>query len=292
MCGPSREGATGLRTLIVGSTSAVGASVAREFASLGPVLFAGRRNADILMDLEDWKSHPATSERFDTVVQLAADFGGASDEDMIRAEIVNSVGMVAVCRLAREVGARHLIVVSSISATYEAADSHFGIYSLSKRHGEEVAQLACRTHGMALTILRPSQIYDDAGQCRPHQELLYLMADRAAEGLDIAIFGSHDARRNLIHVTDFATICRLVALKQETGVFACVHPHSVCLSEMAEAAFAAFGRGGQVRFLTDRPALGDLPIVDDFRLFDLIKYSPQINVRQGYVRIKAFREAS
>ncbi len=280
-----------MSVLIVGSTSVIGRAIAARLEARCVVKTAGRREADFHFDLSRWQELPAVSESFDVVVHVAADFGGEGDPDMVRAEVVNAAGTLSACALARQVGARHFVLMSSIFATYRAGDPYYGIYALSKRHGEDVARLHCAAGGMDLTILRPSQVYDDRGDCRRHQGLFYMMADRAQAGEEITLYGAHDARRNYIHLDDLAETVARVVDQRCIGEYACAHPRSVRLGEMAQAAFAAFDQDRQARFLPDKPALSDLPEIDDFALYDRIDFWPRIDVAQGYRRIRACREA-
>ena len=279
-----------MKILIVGSTSVIACALAARFASLGDVKMAGRRDADIFIDLSQTCDFSEVSESFDVVVHTGADFGGTADDDFSRAELVNAVGTLSVCRLARKVGARHVVLISSIFAAYQNGDPYYGIYSLSKRHGEEVAQFFCAERGIPLTILRPTQIYDAAGACRRHQGLFYTMVDQAQAGQNIHIYGSHDARRNYLFLDDFAEICSRVIGTNPQGIFTCANPQSVQLSQIANAAYAAFGRGGQLQFLPEKMDLEDLPPIGDFRLYEEIGYAPRINVCEGIRRIREYRE--
>lgn len=279
-----------MRILIVGSTSVIARVVASRCQRLGRVDFAGRRHADILIDLTEWQTLPQIDVPYDVVVHAAADFGGLDDEDLVRAELVNAVGTLTVCRLARAVGAKHLILLSSLSATYQANDPYYGFYALSKRHSEELATLFCASRKIPLTILRPSQVYDAAGGCRSHQPFLYFVADKAAAGEDIPLYGTHDAVRNYINLDDLAEVCACVIERHCLGVFSCCYPSSVRLSEVAQAAFSAFGRGGKIEFVPEKPDLPDLSASDDFRLYELIGYSPVTDISAGFRLIRDFRE--
>lgn len=281
-----------MKILIVGSTSAIVKALVPRFERLGEVKLAGRKAADIKFDLTQWRELPKIEESFDVVVHAAADFGGAKDEDYIRAELVNAVGSLSVCRLAHHVKAKHLVLLSSVSATYREGDPYFGIYALTKRHSEEATRLFCSERKMALTILRPTQVYDDAGVCRRHQEFLYLIADRAQAGQDINLYGSNNALRNYIHLEDLAEICCRVAQGRHTGTFACAHPQSVRIGELAEAAFSVFGRGGRWQFIPDKPDLADLPAIDDYLLYSQIDYWPSIDINDGFKRIRNYRESN
>lgn len=280
-----------MKILIVGGSSSIGHSIGEHLKLSGSVKFAGRRDAEFFFDLTHWDVEPTVTESFDVVMHVAADFGGTEPEDFIRAELVNSVGTLAVCRLAEACHAKHLIVLSSISATYRPGDPYYGIYALSKKHAEEVAVLFCAARDLALTILRPSQVYDAEGKCRKHQPLLYTIADKAHAGENINVYGSHDPLRNYLYLEDLATICRRVVETKTSGVFNCAHPQNPRLSEIAAAALSAFGNGGSVQFQPDKPDLLDLPSVTETLLYDQIGFYPLVDIKQGFKRIRQFRES-
>lgn len=282
-----------MKSLVIGSTSVIGRAVANALACLGPVKTAGRRDADFFLDLSQPDNAVPITEGFDVVVLAAADFGGNSVEDLIRAEQVNVLGTLAACRMAQQCGAQHLILLSSVFASHTPADHHYSIYSLSKRHAEEVASLFCKQHGLALTLLRPSQVYDAAGACRTHQPLLYVMADNAQAGRDITLFGNNDARRNYLYLDDLVQICTRVAQATVTGLFNCVHPSSPRLSEIAGAAVSAFGQQAEVRFLRDKPDVPDLPHQPvDVAFYEAIDFTPRVDIHSGFNLIRHYREGT
>jgi nucleoside-diphosphate-sugar epimerase len=282
-----------LKILIVGSTSVIGRALAEFLTSQGvEVKLAGRRDADIFFDLSVLDAPPAINEQFDAVVHVAADFGGSTDQDYIRAEMVNASGTFSACSLAHSVKARHFVLLSSVFSTYSSRDPYYGIYALTKRHSEEAAQYYCAERGMDLTVLRPSQVYDDAALCRPHQEFLYMIADKAQAGQSVEVYGSHDALRNYIHLSDLTEIIKRVLQERVAGVFTCANTQSVKLSEMAGAAYRAFDTAdkGNVVFWPDRQDLLDLPPIHDFDLYSRIQYQPRVGIEEGYRRIKLHRE--
>jgi nucleoside-diphosphate-sugar epimerase len=256
---------------------------------LGPVKFAGRQNADFFCDLTHWDAKPTVTESFDVVVHVAADFGGTTPEDFVRAELVNAVGTLSVCRLAEACNAKHLILLSSIFATYKPGDPYYGIYALSKKHAEEAALLFCSERALALTVLRPSQVYDAQGTCRKHQPLLYSMADKAQAGQNIYLYGTHDPLRNYLYLEDLAKVCSRIVETGITGVFDCMHPQNPRLSEVATAALSAFANGGSVHFQADKPNLQDLPPATSLSLYEKIGFYPLVDIKQGFERIRQFR---
>jgi len=279
-----------MKSLVIGSTSTIGKAVARSLSRLGPVKLAGRRKADILFDLSQ-PVLPAGGEAFDVVVHAAADFGGGTPDDLIRTEQVNAVGALEACRLAEHCGARHFILLSSRWAAHQPGDPYYGIYAVSKRHAEELVSLYCQARDMALTILRISQVYDTQAQCRVHQPLLYAIADSAAAGEPVHLYGTNDARRSYLHVDDLAEMCVRVAEHGVEGLHNCGHPQNPRLSEIAEAAFEAFGTLTDVRFVPEKNDIPDLPaFVCSSDLFARIGYAPRVDIRTGFELIKAHRE--
>ena len=245
------------------------------------------------MDVSSADARLPEGQRFDAVIHVAADFGGKSDADWFRAESVNALGALNVCRLARQVAAGHLLIVSTISARYEPDHHHYGIYSLSKRHGDELAELHCRESGLPLTILRPTQLYDADSKCRKHQPFFYAMMDKAERGEDIDIYGSNDALRNLLFLDDLAEIVARTLQNKVLGVFTCSAPSSVRLSEVAAVARQVFGRGGNTLFLHDQPDIADIPAIDaPHDLFAAIQYAPATSLAEGILKIKQAREAA
>jgi nucleoside-diphosphate-sugar epimerase len=279
------------RVLLVGNRSVVGQAVCKSFEKKGWVVTkAGRSGADVFLDLAQEYKIPPQIGIHDTVVFVAADFGGEDAGDLDRAERVNALGVLHACRWATEIGARHVVVVSSMSATYNSGDPYFGAYALTKRHGEELAHLYCNTVSLPLTILRPTQIYNDDESCRKHQGFFYTLIDHAAEGKDIEIFGTHDAKRNYIHLADVSEIILRVVSFHLEGIFDCPSPSDTAVSQLAKIAQSVYGRGGQIRFLSNRPDLPDLPERSGESLFQALDFRPCISLEDGIRRIKEYRE--
>ena len=273
-------------TLVIGSSAMLGAATVDACAELGPVITAGRSGTDISFDLLG----PAVSEsaRFaaDAAIVVAADFGGPSDDDMLRATRANVVGVLRACRLAADAGANHIVLISTASATYSPGDAYYGIYALSKRQGEEMAELFCADRKMRLTVLRPTGIYDSHGRSRRHQGLLYAIVDAAQNGIDFTISGTNDPMRNFIHVDDVAVATRSVIETGLTGTHVCGLPTSSPVSEVASVAYEVFGNGGMVHFDADKPDVPDLPLLPDTSVFDHLPIDGPIDLHTGlrYIR--------
>ncbi len=275
--------------LIIGSRSTVGHALGQYLASEHEVVYAGRKEAQIYLDLAADEDLPIPQRTFDIVINAAAHFGGNDVNDLLMAEKVNALGALRVSELANQVGAQKLIQISSASANYKQNDPYFGIYALSKRHGDELAQLYCLQHGIAFAVLRPSQLYDDASECRKHQGLFYSIIDRAALGQNITIYGSNDSKRNLLFLSDFCEIVRRVIDRKLDGIFNCAYPNSTTISEIANTAFSVFAKGGKLTFDRTKPDIPDLPEFASDLLFDELSYYPQTDLFRGITMIKRMR---
>lgn len=276
--------------LIVGSTSTVGLSAGRLLAQNHKISYAGRRQADYHLSLDSVDLELPENLQFDVVIHAAADFGGSDEGGFRQTEIVNAIGTLNVCRLAQRLQAKHVIVVSSVSANFNSGDPYFGIYSLSKRHADELAELYCNKVGLPLTILRPSQLYDAESRCKSHQGLFYLIVDKAQRGEDIVIYGNNDALRNYVFLDDFSEILTRVVQDGVTGVFNCPAPKSTRLSEIAKTAYQVFNQHGTMRFAENEQNIFDLPVVSDNGLYERIGFEPGVSLAQGIEKIKYVRE--
>jgi nucleoside-diphosphate-sugar epimerase len=279
-----------MNCLVVGSTSTLGSAVAERLATGGIVLRAGRENADFPLDLS--QPLPAIDASFDVVINAAAAFGGQESSQIISAVEVNAVGALRVCELAERVGAKRVVHISSWSALDASSDSYYGIYSLSKKQGEEIAKYYCSARGLPLTIVRPSQLYDAAGRCRMHQPLLYSFADKAEQGEDIVIQGSHDPVRNYLFLDDMVEWLVRVIDRDISGTFNCGHPRPATFGTLARAAFAAFDRGGTLRFDREKPNIPDRAHYDVDDICKCTGYWPTVDVDEGMYRIARQRSST
>ena len=178
----------------------------------------------------------------------------------------------------------HLVQVSSIFAALDEASPFFNSYALSKRHGEELARLYCRSAGLPLAIIRPGQLYGEGEAFRRHQPFMYALMDRAQRGEDIVLFGSNDAQRNFIHIDDVAEVIARVVRQRVEGRYVCASLSNVRFSEIAAAAVAAFGTGSTIRFDAERPDVPDNAVRADDALYRLIDYFPRISLERGLAR--------
>jgi len=275
-------------SLVIGSTSVIGNAIVDDLAALGSVLTAGRRDADVQLDLSVTDPLPVIDRQFDAVVLVAADFGGPTDEDLIRATQVNVLGSITAARIAVSVQAKHFVLISSIAAGYQPGDDYFSAYSLTKSQSEQAISFYCAERGMDVSIIRPSGVFDSEGRCRTHQRLFYGIVDCARTGTDFTIAGSADPLRNYVHVSDVAGLVAGLISRTEVGTFVCAQRESLPISAIAETAFAVFGNGGRVRFDASKPDIAELPPIAESAGSTI--WAPSISIEDGLRRIREYEE--
>ncbi len=280
-----------MRILLAGGNSAFAQVLRPVLAAFAEVLTAGRSGCDVELDLVWPEAQFNLPRDLDAVIHLAAHFGGRDVAAMLAAEEVNGLGALKLAHACHRSGVGQLVQISSIFAQLDAASPFHSSYALSKRHGEELAELYCRGARLPLVILRPAQLYGDGDSFRRHQPFLYALLDKAQRGEEIVLFGRNDAQRNFIHVDDVAAVIARVVLQRVEGLYQCAALSNARFSEIAAAAVAAFGSASVVRFDTDKPDVADNAFAADDALYRRIGYFPQISLAQGLAREAARRKA-
>ena len=278
---------TRVKIIIIGPTSMVAKRIRHQLDKFGIVSLAGRNSeADFHCDLSSSYIADCRLARADVIIHCAASFEGNDSEGALKNELVNSVGAFHVAQLANDSQCAHLIYVSSIFSYEHPQNEYFGSYGLSKRHGQENLEWACRRAGIQFTALLASQIYDEYGEARKHQPLFYRIMDAAKQGADVTLFGQVDPQRNFLFVEDLAEVVTRVVLRRVTGVHPVVCSASHRLTEIAHTAFKVFGRGGSVIFLKNKPNIPSVFVPPQGDLYDRIQYSPQTDLAAGIMLIK------
>lgn len=279
-----------VKIAIVGGSSALAKYLIKSLIEKNEVISLGRKDCDLYCELQDNLDSITLPNNIDTVVHVAAAFNGKTDEEILAVEEINALGTLKACMAARKANVKHFILISSQYTVLSEESLYYSIYSLSKRHSEELAHYYCKMHNLPLTILRPTQIYDAKGAFKKHQPLIYLMADSAETGKDIFIYGRNDASRNYIQVEDLVKIITLVIERKCEGIFSCTNPKNVKLSEIAKSAQLAFNKGGNITFLKEKADIPDNIFDNNIELYKKIGFYPQIDIQAGMNKIAEFRQ--
>jgi len=279
-----------MNILIIGGTSSVGKALKNSLDLRHSLETAGRNNCDIQLDLKDSIDDMVLPLNLDAVVIVAAHFGGKSGKDIFEAENVNVLGTLKVCQAAFNAKAKHIVLVSSIFALLENTASNYSAYSLSKKHSEEITELFCDTYKVPLTIIRPSQIYGNIDNFNLRQPFLNMILDKAQKGLEINIYGEHDAKFNLIHIDDLVNIITHVIEKNILGKYSCTNPEDVSYTQFAKIAYKINNHKDRIVFLPEHKDIDDNLFDYKSALFDKIKYHPKISLQEGIRRMYNFRK--
>lgn len=269
-----------MKILIIGGKSSLGVELKKKLISNHEVITAGRGECDLFLDL----SLPLDSNfniKCDVVVLTAAKFGGDdlnSFEDNVN---INVLGTVRAIKIAKFINAKHFILISSMSAIQDPNSPYYGIYALSKRQSEEIAEFVCNSIKMPLTILRPSQLYSENETFEKHQPLIYNIINSVINNKKIILYGKNNALRNYLHVDDFNEIISRVINLREEGKFDCVNTQNTTLIEVAEAAIIAFKSKSYYKFDNSKNDIIDNIFEADNLFYKKIKFSPRISIEIG-----------
>jgi nucleoside-diphosphate-sugar epimerase len=281
-----------MKILLVGGTSSLSRSLIPILSNFSEITTAGRTGCDLRIDLSESSSEYLLPAGIDVLIHTAASFRGKSETEILEVEKVNVLGTIKLCLAAIQAKVKHFVFISSIFATLDDSSEFYSIYSLSKRHAEEMTKFICLKNSLPLTILRPSQIYGNEDYFRRNQPFLYSIIDRAQKGEAITIFGSHDPLRNFIHINDLNMIIAEVIKKKVVGTYSCAQTNDVTFSEIANAAFSAFNQDAKISFDEDKTDILDNIFEKDNSLYRLIDYYPQISIEEGMKAIANYRKKS
>ena len=278
-----------------GHTSMVGEEVSRILSRHGhEVISVGRSNADIWFDAEsDELPGPVPSGmKVDAAVNAIAFFGAPGFSTIEKSVLVNTLGAIRAARLAIDLGAQYVLQVSSVSALSERNTERFGEYAVSKLYADNLLEMVSAEQGISFCVVRPTQVYSDSDSGRSRQPALYSFADQAQNGQTVKLSVDPTSRRNFLHVSDLGELIRLLLETRIEGTFVCSHPESPTLFDVARAAFAAFEQPESIVCLLPIVETAEFPIPAETELYDKLNFWPQIDIREGFRRIRRHREAN
>ena len=274
-----------MKILIVGGTAALSISLIKVLKKEHTVITAGRKNCDIYLDLNQDIDASDFPKDIDTIIHVAASFGGKAYLDFKDAISANVLGILRIAQLSKELNVQHLILLSSMYVCLSVCSPYYTQYALTKKQSEEIALLFAKENNINLTILRPTQIYGNDKNFAKNQPFFYHMLEKAKNGEDIFIYGNHDALRNYIYVDDLNEIISRVVEKKVLGIFYCGTMTDVSYSEIAKSAQLVYGNGGKVKFLKDKEDIPNNIFDKDNALYEIINYYPNTNITKSIENI-------
>jgi nucleoside-diphosphate-sugar epimerase len=280
-----------MNVLIIGGNSSIGKVLIDFLSKFSKVFTAGRINCDFHIDLNDSIENINLPYNLNAIIITSAHFGGDSDKDFYEAENINVMGALKICQVAKQVQCKHIIFISSIFTLLSKTAKNYSIYSLSKKHAEEVIELYCNKYDLPLTILRPSQLYGNIENFHIRQPFLNMILDKAEKGDEINFYGSHDAKINIIHIDDLANIISLVVKNKILGVFSCTNPKDITYAEFAKVAYELSNQEIKINFNSNLEDIPDNIFFNDKDLYEKINYFPKVKLREGIKGVYKFRKA-
>ena len=222
-------------SLLIGSTSVIGGAIVEKLASLGSVVTAGRREAHPI-DLCVTEPLPVIpDQRVDAVIFVAADFGGPTDQDLIRATQVRASPRV-------DHGRSHRCAGESQALRADVFD--LGLLSAGRRvlqrlaswtaQSEQVVSFYCAEHGIDWS--------DGAAERRLRLQRQVSCTPAAADGSSIVHGQGRTSRLQVRPIpcattsmcADVASLVAGLVSRTEVGTFVCAQRASLPISVIAE----------------------------------------------------------
>ena len=267
--------------LIIGASSNVGVSLIK-FLKNYNVYIAGIKNADFYFNgLNEFLNNKIIDNTFDIIINTMSAFGGNNVNSFYKTEKINALGMLTVCKLAKITHCMHLVHISSIFKNYTENDSYYGIYSISKKHGDELLKFYCQQENIAYTILMPSQIFDIEGKCRKHQEFLYKTIDKIRNNENVIIYGHNDFKRNYVYIDDVCRAIYEIIKSKIQGEFCFCAKKDTTIGEIFKIAKNLTNSSSQLIFDKTKKNVSDLPKCPYPQIYSAIPCHPNLTIEKA-----------
>jgi nucleoside-diphosphate-sugar epimerase len=270
-----------MKVMVIGASSALAQHLIPKIKAFGEVVTAGRHSCQHRLDMAAASDTWDFPTDIDVVINLAVNFGGRDSIGLQNAHLVNAWGVLKLVQTCQLRGVKHLVHISSIFANLRETSLFYSPYSLTKRQGEELARIATCESSLALTIIRPSQLYGPVGLFRRHQPFFYKILNQVAAGEEIIFQGRNDALRNFIHVDDVAEVISRCVAGKVSGEFSCIALENIRYSQIARTALQVLGGRSVIRFDPSKPDIEDNPFFSDNQLYRRLDYFPRIDLAEG-----------
>ena len=240
----------------------------------------------------------------DAVLLVAGKVGGLGDNIRHPAEFLedNLRIQTNVIRAAYEAGATDLVFVASANAYPADApqpipesalgtgllDADTEAYGLAKLTGMRLCEMYRRQYGVRYRSVAPCNLYGSGDRFDPSTaHVVPAMLHRFHEAAttdagSIAVWGSGNQRRQLLHANDLADAClHVLAQARDFPTHLNVGPHDdVSIAELAHLVADVVGFAGRIDFDTSKPEGVQRRLLDVSALADT-GWRPAIELRDG-----------
>ncbi|MEM1001224.1 MAG: NAD(P)-dependent oxidoreductase [Bacteroidota bacterium] len=272
-----------MKILITGGNSSVSRYLIPLLSEDYEIITVGRRDCDINLD----PNRPFTEqlpENVDIVIHTAAAFGRQTDQEIHETQKFNVLDTMELCFHLKKMNVKHYVYISSIFAHLEESSPLYSIYSISKRHSEEIIQYCLKRDEIPYTILRPSQLYGNDSSFIPHHPFLYQIIEKASKGEKITLFGNHGGSANYLHIKDFTETILRVVKKGVYGVYDSITRTPNTYLEIASTVYELTNNPVNIEFLRDRKESGQGFPFDD-TLYKKLDFFPRMSIKEGLSEI-------
>ena len=239
--------------LITGNRGFIGSYIEKTLGNQYDTIGLSRADG---YDITDFNSLKKIESKVDIIVHTAA----VASNDYETSFQHNIVGTLNLCKYAKESDIKRFILISSIFAIEESDNGYFNSYGQTKKTSEEVAEAYCKENDIDLTILRLSQVYDDARLGQQGQAMLYYFIDSIQTQSQINLFGRSNPLRNYIHIDYLCAVINEILEEKKVGSWNIVEEKNHTISEIAYMLFDILGKKPHITFLTEKPNIPSVHI--------------------------------
>jgi nucleoside-diphosphate-sugar epimerase len=272
-----------MRLLITGGNSSVSRYVKSLLSEDYEVITIGRRGCDINLD-PNKSLADQLPDYVDIVIHTAAAFGGETEESIYKTEEFNVLNTMNLCFQLRKMNVKHFIHISSIFVHLKDTSPYYGIYSISKRHSEEIVKFCLKREEIPYTILRPSQLYGNDTSFLKHHPFLYQIIEKASKGEKISLYGKIGTSANYLHIKDFAEVLYRVVKNFVLGEYDCTTKTPNNYLEIASIVFELTNNSVAIEFVKDKEDIFNVFTYDD-TIYKKVNYYPKVSIKDGLSEI-------
>jgi nucleoside-diphosphate-sugar epimerase len=272
-----------MRILITGGNSSVSRYVRPLLSKDYEVITIGRRDCDINLD-PNRSLADQLPNHVDIVIHTAAAFGRETEDEIYETEKYNVLNTMNLCFQLRKMNVKHFIHISSIFVHLEDISPYYTIYSISKRHSEEIVKFCLKREEIPYTILRPSQLYGNDPSFIEHHPFLYQIIEMASKGQKVSLYGKHGASANYLHIKDFVEVLYRVVKNGVLGEYDCTTLTPNTYLEIARVVFELTNNTVAIEFEKDKEELGNVFTYDD-TIYKRVNYYPKVSIKGGLSEI-------
>jgi len=242
--------------LITGNKGFIGSYIEKALSDRYNIIGMSRASGS---NISDYDSLQKSDKKIDILIHTAA----IASDDYESSFEINVVGTLNLCKYAKAHGIKRFVLLSSIFAFDEEDNGYFNSYGQTKKISEEVATAYCKEHNIELTILRLSQVYDNARLAQSGQAMLYYFVDSIHKQGEITLFGRTNPLRNYIHIDYLCDVITELVQQNHTGTWNIIEEKNHTIMEIAYMLFDILGKQPHITYLPEKPNIPSVHIPKD-----------------------------